>query len=124
MKDKRIVVTDSPVTTINVAGTPHHYFHSAKLGKVRAIRIAENENLAPGSKHYATKPLSKGEKLEALMDCGERLHQRYWSFYRQYDALPESDWKARKALFARMERVNDASTRLIKKIKLLVCESS
>jgi hypothetical protein len=124
MEEHRIVASNVPVTTIRVAGKPHHYFHSKALGKVRAIRIAENENLAPGSKHYATKPLSKGEQLEMLMDCGERLHKRYWSLYCQYDALPESDWKARKALFARMERVNDASTRLIKKIKLLVCESS
>ena len=123
MKDYRIVASNAPVTTIQVAGTPHHYFHSERLGKVRAIRIAENENLTSPAKPYATKPLSKGEQLEALMDCGERLHKRYWSLYVQYDALPESDRKGRKALFAKMEAVNDASIRVSRKIGLLFTES-
>jgi len=47
MKDKRIVATDSPVTTVIVSGTPHHYFHSQALGKCRAILIAPDENLSP-----------------------------------------------------------------------------
>lgn len=123
MFQKRIVTSNSPVTSVSIDVTPHHYFHSEALGKCRAILIAEDENLTPAAKPYATKPLSKGEKLEMLMDCGERLHQRYWSLYRQYDALPDSDWKGRKALFSRMEQVNNASTRLIKKIKQVVCES-
>ncbi len=123
MFQKRIVTSNSPVTSVVVDGTPYYYFHSAALGDCRLIQIAEDANLTPAPKPYATKPLSKGEKLEMLMDCGERLHQRYWLFYRQYDALPESDWKARKAIFAKMESVNNASTRLIKKIKHLVCES-
>jgi hypothetical protein len=124
MKEHRIVASNAPVTTIKVAGRPHHYFHSEKLGKVRAIRIAENENLAPGSKHYATPPLSKGEQLEMLMDCGERLHKRYWSLCDEYNALPESARKARKELFARMERVYQGQKRVARKIGLLFTESS
>jgi hypothetical protein len=46
MKEHRIVASNAPVTTINVAGTPHHYFHSERLGKVRLIQIADDANLA------------------------------------------------------------------------------
>lgn len=123
MKDYRIVASNAPVTTINVAGTPHHYFHSKVLGNIRAIRIAENVNLDSSSQAYATKPLSKGEQLEALMDCGERLHKRYLPLYQQYCAMPESDWKGRNALFARIERIHQASTRVARKIGLLFTES-
>ena len=123
MKEHRIVASNAIVTPVIIGVTPHHYFHSEKLGKCRAILIAPDENLASVAKPYATKPLSKGEQLEMLMDCGERLHQRYFLLYTQYDALTDSDWKARKALLVKMNAVNDASTRLTKKIKLLVCES-
>ena len=124
MKEHRIVASNAPVTTINVAGTPHHYFHSERLGKVRLIQIAENENLTSPAKPYATKPLSKGEQLEMLMTCGERLHQRYFLLYTEYDALPESARKARKELFARMERVYQGQKRVARKIGFLFTESS
>lgn len=123
MKEHRIVASNAPVTTVIIGVTPHHYFHSEKLGKVRAIRIAENVNLQPGSKHYETNPLSKGEQLEALMDCGERLQSRYWSFWYQYDALPENDRKGRKALLSKMDAVHAASIRVSRKIGLLFAES-
>lgn len=122
MKEHRIVTSNAPVTCLLVDGTPHHYFHSEKLGKCRAIQIAENENLEPGSKHYATKPLSKGEKLEMLMDCGERLQKRYWLFWAEYDALPESDRKSRNAIFAKMENVHRASNRITQRICHLLVE--
>lgn len=123
MKDYRIVASNAPVTTINVAGTPYHYCHTKALGNIRAIRIAENVNLDSSSQAYATKPLSKGEQLEALMDCGERLHKRYWSLCDEHNALPENDRKGRKALFARMERVYQANKRVARKIGLLFTES-
>lgn len=123
MKEKRIVTSNAPVTTICVQGTKHHYFHSDRYGRCRAIQIADDVNLTPAVKPYATKPLSKGEKLEALMDCGERLHKRYFLLWTEYDALPESDWKARKALFAKMDAINDASIRVSRKIGLLFTES-
>lgn len=124
MKEYRIVPSNAPVTSINVAGTSHHYFHSEKLGRLRAIRIAEDVNLDSSSQPYATKPLSKGEQLEMLMSCGERLHKRYWSLCDEHNALPESDRKGRKELFARMERVYQANKRVARKIGLLFSESS
>lgn len=45
MKRIRIVPSNKPVTTVVVAGKPHHYFHSEVLGTCRAIIIAEEENL-------------------------------------------------------------------------------
>lgn len=123
MKEYQIHTSDAPVTSVILDGRPHHYFQSEAMGDCRAIRIAENENLAPGSKHYHTRPLSKGEQLEMLMDCGERLQSRYWLFWALYDALPEHDYKGRKALFAKMDAVHDASIRLSRKIGLLFAES-
>lgn len=45
MKRTRIVPSSSPVTTVVVSGTPHHYCHSEALGRIRAIVIAPDENL-------------------------------------------------------------------------------
>jgi hypothetical protein len=120
---ERIVTSNAPVTSVNVDGRPHHYFHSEKLGKCRALVISEDVNLGHAPGPYATKPLGKGEQLESLMDCGERLHKRYWSLWIEYDALPESDNKGRKALLAKMDMVNDASIRVSRKIGLLFSES-
>lgn len=50
MFQKRIVTSNSPVTSVSIDGTPHHYFHSEALGKCRAILIADSENLA--SPHF------------------------------------------------------------------------
>ena len=50
MKYKRVVPSAAPVTTIVVNGQPRHYFHSDKLGKCRAVIIAEDENLPPAPK--------------------------------------------------------------------------
>jgi hypothetical protein len=124
MKEYRIVPSNEPVTSIDVAGTPHHYFHSKKLGDCRAILIADDVNLTAAPKPRPTKPLSKGDKLDALMTCGERLRKRYRSLGDEHKALPESDRKGRKALFARMERVYQAMKRVSRKIGLLFSESS
>lgn len=123
MKEYRIVASNAPVTSVTIGVTPHHYFHSKKLGKCRLIHIADDVNLTPAPKPHATKPLSKGEQLEALMDCGERLQSRYWSFWYQYDALPENDRKGRKALLSKMDAVHAASIRISRKIGLLFAES-
>jgi hypothetical protein len=120
MKDKRIVTSNSPVTSVTIDGTPRHYFHSAKLGKCRAILIAENANLTPTPKPYATKPLSKGEQLEALMDCGERLHQRFWSLYPVYCELADDDYLGRDELWTKIERIHKAQRRVTRKITLLL----
>ena len=45
MKERRIVVSSKPVTTIHVSGQDLHYFHSEVLGKCRAILISDDENL-------------------------------------------------------------------------------
>lgn len=123
MKEYRIVTSNAPATSVNVAGRPHHYFHSERLGKVRMIHIAEEKNIAPAPKPYATKPLSKGEQLEMLMDCGERLQKRYYSLYVQHCGMPEHDREGRKALWERMERIHQGSTRVSRKIGLLFTES-
>lgn len=123
MKEYRIVTSNAPVATVNVDSRPHHYFHSEKLGKVRMIHIAEDENLAPVAKPYATKPLSKGEQLEMLLDCGERLQKRYYSLYVQHCGMPDGDRKSRNALWRRMERIYQGMTRVNRKIGLLFTES-
>lgn len=45
MKERRVVPSPAPITTIVVQGKAHHYFHSEILGKCRAIIIDEAENL-------------------------------------------------------------------------------
>lgn len=52
MNRKRIVPSTKPVTTIRVAGKPHHYFHSEVLGSCRAIIIAPDENLPNREKSH------------------------------------------------------------------------
>ncbi len=52
MKDRRIVVSSKPVTTIHVSGKPHHFFHSEALGACRAILIAEDANLPRTEKSH------------------------------------------------------------------------
>lgn len=47
MKEKRVVPSNAPLTTILVNGQAQHYFHSEVLGKCRAIVITDTENL-PG----------------------------------------------------------------------------
>lgn len=123
MIHRRIVVSSAPVTTIDVQGTSHHFFHSERLGKCRAILIAEDENIAPAPKPYATKPLSKGEQLEALMDCSDRLHRRFMSAYDALHATPYSESEAREAAFEKAKRIQKANRRLNRKIAWLLDES-
>lgn len=120
MKDKRIVATDSPVTTVIVAGRPHHYFHSEALGRCRAILITEDENLEAFAKPYATKPLSTDERLEALMDCGERLHERFVSYFDALHSIPHTDFKRRTAAILKIKNIQKANRRLNRKIVWLI----
>jgi hypothetical protein len=120
MKDQRIVATDSPVTCVTIDGRPHHYFHSEKLGKCRALLISEDVNLSHAAKPYATKPLSKGEKLEMLMDCGERLHERFILAFDALRTLPDCDHKGRDKALAKVQRIQKANRRVNRKITLLL----
>jgi hypothetical protein len=120
MKERRIVASSSPVTTIRVQGQDRHFFHSRTLGKCRAVLIAPDENLPSP---YATGPLTKGEKLEALLDCADRLSRRYWAAYTVYEMLPDTDAKGRREIFNRMERIHLASNRVTRLIKTLLTES-
>jgi hypothetical protein len=150
MKEHRVKPSKAAVTTIDVSGRQHHYTHSKKLGKIRAILIDEDENqaipyqltahakvalaeskrlkLEQDSQHklvqeqaaQAPKTLSKGDKLKILMDAADRLHKRYWAFYKLYSACEENDHKGRANAFAKMERVHKASNRILQKIKALL----
>ena len=66
----------------------------------------------------ADKPLSKGDKLSILMDCGERLHKRFWVFFNALQA--ETDNKARNALLAKINNVQKASRRVTRKISMVL----
>lgn len=122
MNHKRIIPSSSPVTTINVAGKAHHYFHSDVLGGCRAILISPDENL-PRSTPPPPLRLSKGDRLEMLMNCSARLHKRWQRYYHAIYELPENDYKGRNAAFARLERIHKATSRLSRKIQFLLLDS-
>jgi len=119
MKEHRVKPSKATVTTISVASRQHHYFHSQVLGSCRAILISPDENLP-----RPTPPLSKGQQLEILMSCADRLHKRWQAYYDAIYALPENDLKGRNAAFDRLERVHKATSRLSRKIQELLCELS
>lgn len=84
MKAYKVKPSHVPVTSIPIDGLPHHYFHSHVLGRCRAIIIAENENL----------PMSKGDKLETLMRCNDRLAARFDAYWLKLQAARDSESKA------------------------------
>lgn len=146
MKRKRIVASNKPVTTVVVQGNPHHYCHSKALGKIRVILIDPDENIPVPfvltqkakdlvekshveliheeielfEQEQAVKELSKGDKLALLINCGNRLHDRFQLAREALDFLPENDYEGRKKAFAYMKRVNDASDRIVNKISELI----
>ncbi len=88
--------------------------------------IAADVNILPTSsatKSYACPPLSKGEQLEMLMDCADRLHKRWQAYYDAIYALPESDLKGRNKAFDRLDRVHKACSRVSRQISQLLDES-
>lgn len=101
---------------------PFQFTHegAAQLLDHKRGLIAADVNILPTpnatNKPYACPPLSKGEQLEILMDCGERLHKRFQAAYRAIHALPESDYKGRNAAYKKLTRVQNASNRLTRKI--------
>jgi hypothetical protein len=146
MKEHRVKPSKAAVTSIDVSGRFHHYAHSKRLGKFRAILIPEDENLSvpyrltahakvalAESKRLkleqdsqnklvqeqaaqAPKTLSKGDKLKILMDCSERLSKRYWAFYVLMESLDEKELKGKNRIFAKMERVYQGMNRVQAKI--------
>lgn len=127
MKRKRIVPSTKPVTTVVVAGTPQHYCHSHALGKIRAIIISPDENipvpfdLKPEAKaaiQKAEKPLSKGQKLDNLMNCSERLGkriQRYLDNWRE-----ASDYESKVYWREKLRAAEKADSRVIRKMRELL----
>ena len=86
-------------------------FVNADVNFIQAPQIAENP--------YACPPLTKGEQLEMLMDCADRLHKRWQAYYDAIYALPEHDLKGRNKAFDRLDRVHKACSRVAKQIGLL-----
>lgn len=141
MKHKRIVPSAKPVTSIRVAGKPYHYFHSDALGKCRAILISDDENLPrPTTQSHrqmidemidefeaeiaakkAPKQLSKGEKLELLMNCSERLNGRLGRYFANY--MQASDHESKNYWWSKVRATQKANTRVLAKIGLLFVEN-
>lgn len=75
MKDYRIVASNAPVTTIKVAGTPHHYFHSERHGKMQAILIAGDANLEFAPNQAPTENSEEdSDCLPTSADCYDYSH--------------------------------------------------
>jgi hypothetical protein len=133
------------VTSISVNGKAHHYFHSEALGNCRAIIISDAENLpSPAAeKSHASmvndeidiyeqelakkvkKPqkntLSKGDKLDMLMNCSARLQSRIDRYFKNYQEASDRD--SRDYWWDRMRSAEKANTRVIHKIGLLFVAS-
>jgi hypothetical protein len=78
----------------------------------------EMEEVIEEFEQEAEKPLSKGDKLSILMDCSERLHNRFITFF---DALTvENDFKKRDALLAKCQNVQKAARRVTRKIGMVL----
>jgi hypothetical protein len=137
MKEYRVTPSKATVTSIDVAGCPRHYFQSEKLGKCRAIVIAlphsekshadmVNEEIdlyeqesAKNAKNPQKNTLSKGKRLEILMDCSDRLHKRWLAAWDAYNALPEFAVERNKA-FQTLDRITKANSRVTRKITLML----
>jgi hypothetical protein len=137
MKEHRIVPANLPITTIHVDGQPHHYFQSEKLGKCRAIVIAPphsekshvdmvNEEIdlyeqeSPKKAEIPQKNmLSKGKRLEILMDCSDRLHQRWLAAWDTYNAIPVNHVR-RIAAWKKLDTLTKANSRVSRKIALML----
>ena len=68
----------------------------------------------------ASKPLSTGDKLAILMNCSNRLHERFITCFDALRALPETDSKNRHAMLAKCQNVQKASRRVTRKITWLL----
>lgn len=90
----------------------------AVLGKEKSHRQMVEETIDEMEQEEAEKPLPKGDKLAILMDCSNRLHDRFMTFF---DALQaETDFKKRDALLAKCKNVQKASRRVTRKISLIL----
>lgn len=116
MKYKRIVASTKPVTTIRVAGKAHHFFHSEALGKCRAIIISPDENL-PAAPTNA-KHLSKGDKLDNLMNCSKRLGDRIRCYLDNY--LKASDYESKRYWWEKLRAAEKGDSRVIRKMRELL----
>lgn len=68
-----------------------------------------------------TNTLSKGQCLEMLMDCDDRLHNRYNRYWMLYRAFADIGLHSEaKHWLAKCDNVNNASTRIAKKINRLL----
>lgn len=145
MKYKQIVASSKPVTTVVVSGKPHHYFHSEALGKCRAIIISDAENLPRPTtekshadlvneeidlyeQQTAKKPqtpqkntLSKGDKLEMLMNCSARLQSRIDLYFKNY--LQAKDQDSSDFWWNKVRAAQKADNRVLRKIGILFVDS-
>jgi hypothetical protein len=65
------------------------------------------------------KPLSKGDTLAILMDCSDRLNQRWLAAWEAYTALPVNHVEKNGA-FKKVNAINRASARVTKKVVYLL----
>ena len=113
MKQVQIRVAHVPTDTVVFNGQPRHYWQ-AESGSYYAILADDLPNPSP----LPEKPLSKGLKLEKLMDCSDRLDERYNRYYADYQAEPDTPRK--KELWAKCLAVWQAEQRISKKIAKLL----
>lgn len=101
MKQRRIVPSIKPVTSIRVAGKYHHYFHSEALGNCRAILIAPGENLPrPTAKTLANDEIDTQELIDGLLVDYDRMLLRL-------KLLPLDAYDEYKAALDEIRRIRD-----------------
>lgn len=103
--------------------------HRAKLGA-----IPENQNLSRHEKSHvdlvneeidlfeqeqAAKELSKSDKLAILMDCSDRLHQRWLAAWDAHKATPVNHVR-RITTIAKLNSIHKACIRVTSKIAQLL----
>lgn len=126
MKEYRIIPSEAVVVSINVAYQRRHYFNSKKLGFCYAFE----PTTPPDEKSHVDlvnelideieqKPLSKGDKLAILMDCSDRIHNRWLEAFDAMHAIPENH-VSRNAAFQKCKRLHDATSRITRKIIALL----
>jgi hypothetical protein len=77
-----------------------------------------DEQIAQEEAEKAKKPLSQGDKLSILMDCSQRLHERFLAFFSAL--VDEKDFKKRDALLIKCQNVQKASRRVTRKIGMVL----
>lgn len=110
MKEQKFRVDSNEVLSLGSSPTKHYFFSGGNL--YQGILVADLPS--------PSRPeMSKGQKLEILMDCSDRLHERYERYFAEYQAAIGTRQSSK--LWTKFLAVHKAEMRISKKITDLVC---